>query len=145
MATNRGKVSSIQLRSCRRQGVAAVEFALTAPILILLILAMIVYGGWFWLSHSVQSLASEGARAALGGLDAVEQQALAEAFVARRGGPDLGLDPALTTVVFRAEADVMTVTVVYDAGGHPLLALAGPLPRPPAIIRRSAAVRLGGY
>lgn len=131
--------------SGERAGAAAVEFALVAPLLIILVLGVVVYGGWFWLSHSVQSLASEGARAALGGLDADEQRSLAEGFVQRHGGPELGLDPALTAVAFASDPDALTVSVTYDASGHPLMLLAGPLPRPPSTIRRTAVVRTGGY
>lgn len=146
MTTNFDKKSSSCKRPRRaRQGAAAVEFALIAPLFIALILAAIVYGGWFWLSHSVQTLATESARAALGGLDAPEQQALAEDFVSRHGAREAGFEPALTHVAFTAEADALTVTVAYDASRHPLLLLAGPLPRPPSVIRRSAVVRIGGY
>ena len=52
-----------------RKGSAAIEFALVAPMLVLLLAGMVVYGGWFWLAQSVQSLATESARAALGGMD----------------------------------------------------------------------------
>lgn len=43
------------------------EFALVGPILIAILLAAVVYGGWFLMAQSVQSLASEAARAAIGG------------------------------------------------------------------------------
>lgn len=133
-----------RLRS-RRQGVAAVEFAMVAPIFIGLLLAIVVYGGWFWLSHSVQSLASESARAALGGLDEAEQRRLAEDFVAGQAGQVVGLDPALAQVTLTRSDDALRVRVAYDVADHPLILLAGPLPRPPSIITRSAVVRTGGY
>lgn len=147
MPTGDGRVPAtrLALRKDRRAGVAALEFALVAPLFILLILGIIVYGGWFWLAHSVQSLASESARAAIAGLDAAEQRDLAETFVARRGGPELGLAAERTTVSFRSDAEALTVSVAYDSSAHPLIALAGPLPRPPAVITRSAVVRTGGY
>ena len=73
-------LSSVQNSPARiREGSAAVEFALIGPVLIALLLAAVVYGGWFLLAQSVQSLASESARAALGGLDARERAALAQA------------------------------------------------------------------
>ena len=43
-----------------REGAAAVEFALVGPILVLLLIAIVVYGGWFLMAQSVQALASEG-------------------------------------------------------------------------------------
>lgn len=128
-----------------RSGVAAVEFALIAPIFIGLLLAIVVYGGWFWLAQSVQSLASESARAALGGLDEAEQRRLAEGFVADQAGQVVGLDPRLATVTVTGDSQSVRVSIAYDVRDHPLILLAGPLPRPPATIARSAVVRTGGY
>lgn len=129
----------------RQSGVAAVEFAMVAPIFIALLLAIVVYGGWFWLSHSVQSLAAESARAALGGLDEAEQRRLAEAFVAGQADQVVGLDPALAQVSVTHDDDALRVRIAYDVADHPLILLAGPLPRPPSTITRSAVVRTGGY
>jgi Flp pilus assembly protein TadG len=52
-------------RKSDRGGSAAVEFALIGPILIAVLLAAVVYGGWFLMAQSVQSLASEAARASI--------------------------------------------------------------------------------
>ena len=76
-----------------RRGVAAIEFAIVAPLLIMMMFGMIMYGSWFWMAHSVQSMASEGARAAIAGLDPAEREQLARAFVGLQVG-DLGLDSA---------------------------------------------------
>src|SRR5690606_40197902 len=57
----------------KRQGAAAVEFAIVGPVFFLLLAGMIVYGGWFWMAHSVQAAVSEGARAAIAGLDRSEE------------------------------------------------------------------------
>ncbi|MEC4742860.1 pilus assembly protein, partial [Limosilactobacillus sp. c10Ua_36] len=43
--------------------------------MVVLMIAIVVYGSWFLMAQSVQSLASEGARAAIGGLDASEREA----------------------------------------------------------------------
>lgn len=51
----------------RRGGSAAIEFALVGPLLIMMLVGMVVYGGWMWLAQSVQTLATESARAAVGG------------------------------------------------------------------------------
>lgn len=141
----KNRISTAVRLDKKRCGVAAVEFALVAPIFIGLLLAIVVYGGWFWLAQSVQSLASESARAALGGLDEAEQRRLAEGFVADQAGRVLGLDPASATVAVSTDSQSVRVTVAYDVRQHPLILLAGPLPRPPAIIARSAVVRTGGY
>ncbi|WP_421730655.1 TadE/TadG family type IV pilus assembly protein [Brevundimonas sp.] len=130
--------------SCRR-GSAAVEFAFVGPMLILLLMGMVVYGGWFWLAQSVQSLASDSARAAMGGLDGTERRALATAFVADQARVGAGLDPTLIAVTVDSDAKAIRVSLAYDAHAHPILMLAGPLPKPPSLIRRTAVVRVGGY
>lgn len=126
-----------------RQGSAAVEFALIGPVLIALLLAAVVYGGWFVLAQSVQSLASEAARAALGGLDAQERAALAQAEADATVG-DIGALEA-RRLALRVEDDGVTVRVVaaYDIHDHPIMLLGGMLPRPPEVIERSAVVRFG--
>lgn len=128
----------------RREGAAAVEFALVGPILVLLLIAIVVYGGWFLMAQSVQALASEGARAAVGGLDAVERDALArrEVTAAVRG---VALDPDRTTIEVSEEAGRLRVVVVYDTGDSLVMALGGMLPRPPVVIRRSAVIHVGEY
>ncbi|WP_395651886.1 TadE family protein [Brevundimonas sp.] len=128
-----------------REGSAAIEFALVAPMLVLLLAGMVVYGGWFWLAQSVQSLATESARAALGGMDDAERRDLASAFVAREATTGSGLDPALVTTTVTSDAEAVRVSVSYDAHAHPILQLAGPLPKPPTLIERTAVVRIGGY
>lgn len=128
--------------SSRRAGSAAVEFAIIGPIFILILVAMVVYGGWFWLAQSVQSTASEAARAAVAGLDDAERQALALAVAADSGAG--GLDPSKLTVQVVTDAGVVRVRAAYDVSGHPVMMLKGLLPAPPDTIERSAVVRAGG-
>jgi Flp pilus assembly protein TadG len=127
-----------------RRGVAAIEFAIVAPLLIMMMFGMIMYGSWFWMAHSVQSMASEGARAAIAGLDPAEREQLARAFVGLQVG-DLGLDGAKAAVEVESTPTVIRVDIAYDASDHPLMALSGLIPSPPKVIRRTAVVRLGGY
>lgn len=127
-----------------RRGVAAIEFAIVAPLLIMMMFGMIMYGSWFWMAHSVQSMASEGARAVIAGLDPAEREQLARAFVGLQVG-DLGLDSAKAAVEVESTPTVIRVDIAYDASDHPLMALSGLIPSPPKVIRRTAVVRLGGY
>lgn len=127
-----------------RRGVAAIEFAIVAPLLIMMMFGMIMYGSWFWMAYSVQSMASEGARAAIAGLDPAEREQLARAFVGLQVG-DLGLDGAKAAVEVESTPNVIRVDIAYDASDHPLMALSGLIPSPPKVIRRTAVVRLGGY
>jgi Flp pilus assembly protein TadG len=134
----------IRFRDSRR-GSAAIEFALVGPMLIMLLAGMVVYGGWFWLAQSVQSLATESARAAMGGLDDAERRTLAMAFVTQEAARGSALDPTLIVTTVTSDANTIRVTIAYDAHAHPILLLAGPLPKPPTLIERSAVVRTGGY
>ena len=128
----------------KRQGVAAVEFALVGPLLTLLLIGVVVYGGWFLMAQSVQALASEGARAAVGGLDAAEREGLArrEVTEAVRG---VALNPAWTTIQVAEDEGRLRVVVIYDASDSMIMALGGMLPRPPAVIQRAAVVHVGDY
>ena len=125
-----------------REGAAAVEFALVGPILVFLLIGIVVYGGWFLMAQSVQALASEGARAAVGGLDSAERESLARTEVAD-AVKGLPLNPSLTTVRIAEDGGRLRIVVTYDASRHPLMLLDGMIPRPPAVIERSAVVRVG--
>lgn len=138
------KQSSVR-GSAGRHGSAAIEFALVGPLLVMLLTGMVVYGGWFWLAQSVQSLATESARAAMGGIDDTERRQLAVAFVAREAAQGSGLAPSLITTTVTSDSEAVRVRIAYDAHAHPILLLAGPLPKPPTLIERSAVVRVGGY
>lgn len=132
-------------RPGRRSGSVAVEFALVGPLLIMMLIGMALYGGWFWLAQGVQSLATESARAAVAGIDETERQVLAEAFIAAEAAGTYGFDADRLEVVVDAEADAIRVTVALDASDHPIMALAALIPAPPGEIERSAVVRMGGF
>lgn len=127
-----------------RRGSAAVEFALVGPLFILLIIGAVVYGGWMWLAQGVQSLAAEGARAAIAGIDGEERAALARSAVTDTLDGTI-LQPEAAQVTVLSDTGAIRVTVTYDAAGHPLMALASLVPSPPRVIRREAVVRTGGY
>ncbi|WP_297799236.1 TadE/TadG family type IV pilus assembly protein [uncultured Brevundimonas sp.] len=127
-----------------RDGSIAVEFALVFPILLFMLIGMIVYGGWFWLAHSVQSLAYESARASLGGLDATERRQLALDFVASRGQQmGVPVDPAAVQVT--SDNQTVAVRIGYNVSNHPIMTLRNLTVPPPQTIEREAVVRLGGY
>lgn len=124
-------------------GTAAVELALIAPVFILLVFGMIVYGSWFSLAQSVQTLATESARASIGGLDQVERQALATAYLEAQVGAS-GLDVEKVVQTVDVSGSATTVTVRLDVSEHPAMALSQMVPSPPQIIERSAVVLSGG-
>lgn len=134
----------VRNRECRA-GSAAVEFAIVGPVLILILMGLVVYGGWFWLAQSVQSVATETARAAVGGLDDRERQTMAQAYFTDVISDTAGLDPSKAAVVVGTDAVTIRVRVSYDAREHPVMSMAGLVPSPPPIIERQAVVRIGGY
>lgn len=126
-----------------RSGAAAVEFAIVAPLFVLLLCGICVYAAWFVLAISVQSLAVEGARASLAGLDEAERRALAAAHV-REHASESGLAAAKVSHAITVADDVTRVTVRFDASDHPVMALKALIPPPPQIIERTAVVAGAG-
>src|SRR3546814_17348252 len=62
-------------------GVAAIEFALTAPIFLILMFGIVVYGFYFGTCIALAHAASEGARGSVAGITAGERANFAEATV----------------------------------------------------------------
>ena len=126
-------------------GATAVEFALIIPVLLLFLLGIICYGGYFWMAHDVQQLANDSARAAIAGVDAGERSKIAADTVRNNALTLDELAAARTKVAVAESATAFTVSVSYDASGSPFWALFDLLPMPSATIARSATVTLGGY
>jgi Flp pilus assembly protein TadG len=123
----------------------AVEFAFLAPMLIFIMMGITGYGGYFWMSHSVQQLANDAARAAMPGLTATERASLAQASVVAGAGDYAQLKAnKVTTQVVDANGR-MTVKVAYNASDSFAFAVKGLAPMPSDQIIRTASVQLGGY
>lgn len=133
-----------RLKARQDSGAIAVEFALVGPLFVLLLMGLVVYGGWFWMAQGVSSLAAEGARAAIAGLDTAERDALArEAVIETVDATILTADQLVVSVA--SDARTVAVTVSYDASDHPFLALSAIVPPPPRTITRTATVLTGGF
>jgi hypothetical protein len=65
---------------CRRGG-AAVEFAILAPALLALVAGGIFYSRWFTVASQTQNLASDGARAAVAGLNDDERRQIVDGLM----------------------------------------------------------------
>lgn len=126
-------------------GAVAVEFAFLAPVLIFLMMGITGYGGYFWISHSVQQLADDAARAAIPGMTASERASLAQAAVARGASDYAQLTPSKVSTQVIDQNGRMTVRVSYDAANSFAFAVRGLAPMPSDQIRRQASVQLGGY
>jgi Flp pilus assembly protein TadG len=128
-------------------GTTAVEFAMLAPLFILLLLGMVAYGIYFGASHSIQQIAADAARTALSGLDQPERQSLVEGFVHNNAGGYPFVDPNGLTVSAqdsRADGTQFVVSVRYDARNLPIWNLLGDLPLPDVVISRQSTIRIGG-
>lgn len=130
------------------KGMAALEFALLAPALLMLVFAIIIYSFWFSALMGVRQAASEGARAAMAGLSTTERATLARAraqavitgygaLLSSGGSPqiDAGADG---TGVFK-------VRVSYDMSGSTLMRYAGFIPMPSTNLSASVIVTNGSY
>ena len=128
-------------------GASAVEFAIVAPIFILLVLGMIAYGIYFGAAHSVQQLAADAARTAIAGLDEAERQTLAQNFIDANGGGYVFIEADKLEVEVADnpdDAQQFVVSVKYDAANLPIWRFLERLPLPGKTISRSSTIRIGG-
>jgi Flp pilus assembly protein TadG len=127
------------------RGTAAVEFAFVAPVLIFIIMGILGYGGYFWMSHSVQQLANDAARAAIAGQTSTERASLAQAAVAAGAGDYAQLTPSKVTTQVIDRDGRLTVKVSYNAADSFAYVARGVAPMPSDQIQRQASIQLGGY
>jgi Flp pilus assembly protein TadG len=125
------------------RGAAMMEFALVSPVFLATLLGIAGYGGYFWRAHSIQQVANDAARASLSGLTATERETLAIAAATAEFGTMGGIDAGRTATVVRQSADTVTVEINYDGSRDGFLNLSL-VPLPSKLIKRVAAVRLGG-
>jgi Flp pilus assembly protein TadG len=128
-------------------GAAALEFAILAPVFLLMATGLLAYGIYFGAAHSVQQLAADAARTSIAGLTADERAGLVASFVAANadGYPLLdGQALSYTVGPEPGDADDYRVTLSYDAAELPIWDLYPPLPLPSRIITFSSVIRIGG-
>lgn len=115
-----------------KSGASAVEFALIAPFLLLLIAAVLGYGSLFATSLSLQQLAAETARATIGGLNDAERKTLAQTHLnaLKSTYPMLNASKVSFTFNEGSASTLSKVTVSYDLSTHPAYALKELLPLP---------------
>ncbi len=128
-----------------RSGAAAVEFAFVGPMMVVLLLGIMSYGGYFWLAHSVQQLANDAARAAVAGLSASERQSLAQATISAELPNYAFLTTSGMVTSVNTQTTAMTVSIAYNASQTPFFALGGLVPMPSSTITRTATIKLAGY
>ena len=127
-----------RLSRCER-GLAAIEFAIVAPLMLFMLFGITAYGVFFGAAHSVQQLAANSARVAMSGVDNEERQSLVADYVANAVPRDgLLLADKLDVDVSEAEDSpgYILVTVTYDANDLPIWNLYNGLPLPERTIVR---------
>lgn len=125
---------------------AAVEFAIVAPIFLLMVLSMIAYGIYLSAAHSIQQLTADAARTAIAGLTSQERTKLVNDFITQSTIDHPLLDRSKLQVQVTtdpANANQFTVTATYDASNLPIWNLYT-FPLPDHMIRRFATIRMGG-
>lgn len=128
-----------------KQGASAVEFALIAPFMLLLVAAILAYGSLFATSLSLQQIAAETARATIAGLSDAERKSLAQSKLADIASNYPMLDPAKVTFTFNetAGSELSRVTLTYDLSEHPAYALEKLLPLPASPLSYSLIITDG--
>ena len=129
-----------------RRGATAVEFALVAPMLFLVLFGIVGFGAVISIQNGLQQLVAEAARASVAGLSDPERKQLAQAAVTANIGSYPFIDP--TKVALSTSDPTVSsfmVTVHYDMSGLFAYGLMSSLPLPNSAVTRSAVVQRGGF
>lgn len=142
-----------QLSSLRRfadcgRAASAVEFAILAPLFLIIVFGIVTYGSYLTVVHGVQQLAAEAARSSVAGLSDSERSSLAANYVSANIATYPLIERKYLTVnadASAASSKVFVVSVGYDASHMFIYALPTFVPLPSPNIVRSAAIPFGGY
>ncbi len=129
-------------------GMAAVEFAIVAPILLMLIFAVILYSLYFAAYMGVREAAAEGARAAMAGMSTSERSQLAIARatdIMNSYGALMGASSTATITAAQQATGTLTVSVSYDISSSPILKYGALLPMPSSTLQSNVIVANGSY
>ena len=133
--------------ACDR-GMAALEFVLLAPALLMLAFAIIVYSFYFSAQMGIRHAASEGARAAMAGLGSAERTTLATtraSQVLASYGSLLSANGGPTVTTSAAGTGTFKVLISYNMMGSPIMRYGRFIPLPASTITASAVVTNGSY
>ncbi len=131
-----------------RRGMAALEFALVAPLMLLIMLATTAMGAYLMFVHEVQELASSAARSSVAGLNPAERDSIAQQFVANAVSNSALLNSAdltVQTATTGSPADNYSVTISYALKDTPIPMLSTMIAIPLNNISRTSTVEFGGY
>jgi len=131
------------------QGTAAIEFAIIAPVFLLMLMGIVVYGVYFATWIAITEAASEGARASVAGLSTSERVSLATARVTNffsYYAPMLNLSHA-TILAQQAPGTnngAFQVEITYDFTSFGFAGLSGIVPVPTPTPSVTITVSNGG-
>lgn len=129
-----------------RRGAAALEMALVAPVLLLLLCGTAGLGLFITYVHEVQELASNASRAALGGLTAADRDSIVQSYVAAAVANSALLpagDVTCTTATGGNPASSYVVTITFSLQHTPVPVLAAFLGLGFTTVTRSSTIMLG--
>jgi Flp pilus assembly protein TadG len=130
------------------RAVAALEFAMVAPVLLLMVMGMMCFGFYYTYLHELQELASSAARASVAGLNEAERDTLAKAYVANAVVNSELLsasDLTVSTGTSGTPAAFYEVTLAYNMKDTPLPLMAGFVHLNAANISRTSTIQFGYY
>ena len=126
---------------------SAIEFAILAPIFLLMLTGMMAYGIYFGAANSIQQIAADAARTAIAGLDEDERDDLVEHFLNLNAEDYLFIERDRLSFAIGDkpnDPNQYRVTIRYDASDLPIWNLYLPLPLPNPVIAYTSTIRRGG-
>ena len=131
---------------CDLRGASALEFAIIAPLFLLILMTFVGFGIYLSVSNSIQQVASDAARTAVAGVNATEREQLAKDYISSSTLSYNLIQPSKLTVSVVGDpknANQFTVSVSYDATALPIWNLYS-FAMPNSVIKRFSTIRIGG-
>ena len=131
-----------------KTGTAAVEFAIIAPLFLMMVLGMLGFGIFLGAVHSTRQLTSDVARATIAGTTEVERHTIAHNFVVQnlKSYAFLDLDHIDVTVNdSESAANQFEVQISFRADELPVWSLMDFVPQPRKTITATATIKNGGF
>jgi Flp pilus assembly protein TadG len=122
-------------------GNAALEAALVLPLLLAFMSGIFNYGWYFFLTHNVQEITQDAARASIAGLDATERRQIIDSVIANETTPNGVMQTSLFTRSISETGQYLQLSVSYDSGRN-LFPGMGLIPMPSRQITRLVVIRL---
>ncbi len=129
------------------RGSSAIEFAIIAPVFLMLVLGMIAYAIYFGAAHSLQQLTADAARASVAGISDTERRSIVDTYFSRHASGYMLIESEALKVdasPSAAHPGQLEVRVAYDARSLPIWALAPFVPMPSEILVARSSIRVGG-